>query len=1841
MAVSAQSEFLSRLLCKMSPTQSAMLNRISELKASTLAACANISTRLREGSPLKSDLKPLIVELRLLAGALFSLESLIVELGENSENDIPITETTDWPLLDGCEMLISAIQSFHTYATPDGLKAARSSLLDNRSKLGFVLGSSESLQDIVLQFSILGSNSIPQLMSNNVDTEMVESRPQTRDETEPSAEEVSAWLTILNSSDNDREPAEYNKEIALVQSRRITTNYRTAATRWPEYAERYWQKLRPQVCSLFRIQRSYSFVQWVLEYARETFPRALGPLALSPRLLLELTDALCDGSVSSLHIAAALGLPNLCRDLLSMGADINQTSILGTPLFCSLMGTKVLATRAEPESWGSLLVGGDSDVERAATILHLLDEGADCTYKYNWKNADEVSLAGLAFWVAMTTKHEAIFTRIMKGGSKLDGAFLELMQRETLVMRGLFHKARFARLLTFVYDLTLADIVSETLEYGELQKTVSQLMKHANIKFSFAEESGKITTLEDHHIPEVTRNAVLDFDVTLVERLTSDPRFDPNLPFGKNGLSGTILHTATEGSQLEIMDILIAAGADMGAIDSNERTPIMVVEDLSALSKLVLDHGASTTDTDKDGRTIWHLCALTNDVALLKWLWDYDPCRNENIRKKDYFGFTPLVASFAYIDTLAQPPRGLRQPVPLAARFMLEACRGHVTLKGNERLAEYAVQWGDANLVKKVFEIIPESINNNRFLLKYLNMSASNELLQLVLDKCRELPWQFPNGSTVVETIITNTKLTAGRYGAFAVPTAHPSCFPHITREGYERLLTPEVLKSRDNANRHLWVRFCDAILPLLSGTGTTTHPSSLYFLSGFINLAIRCLVERGVLADYENETGKCAILYIAEAKRTDGQPYWQGWQYPFVTTVLEAAEGSLQLLPSLDWDGPNSFVTSFQAVLLLQQAVHHKLSHLVKLLVDTGISVHRVWDKLLGVSLFEAALLDDVDLAMVRTLLSRSRPTELMARQFETFDKLHVLLETQFAVQVVIKLIERGMDPNLLPTNVFGKNGSKGGVSFHWSMLTEAICQHKSEIACALLENGADPALAASDGYNALIAACQNGQVVVLEEIIEREPDNLDWKCVFEEEDGVTYNALQTAAANSHRDILETLILATPLIDEIDATTPKNGLSPAHLAAKAGSLECIKVLAKFGADLTATDSSGRSPLFWAILRGNNEVVEYLKDSLLDPEEDREQDYGISVLDPVDSTDLSGGLHAQQLVSRPFHGRTPESIRLTEQRRLGHMIADAVSRHRPSSGGLFSSLLNHISKDELESAILPCDGCTLLSYTASQALISPMVELLELGFTGFVAGCQEHWPNGYNALVQGCLQIQKLLQVNIFTAPKKVYSFIEKCLDAYLAEGRLWFHLSQPPIHAICQYQQTIGGPDFSHQEKVLKIFIDHLVAHADEYWALLQRSGLQGLSDSADEQDTTKRLLRFVLNARSKVGMGSVYYGGNLSAPLHVLIQACARDNALEADPTLFSNMARMLISHGADVNARDTELLTPINSAAEYDLQEMVDLLLEAGADPNARDIEGTTPLGHAVVTGNIEMVRSLLKHGADPQTFDGMDFRNSGSDMDFVRELIGLGLDPYGTMVGNPSLLSTLINWGSVSRAYALSGEFDFYRLAENEPSFLIRLMPLTPSSSRLRAILRRVPRECRPRVVNFQPDSGLSAGCMAIRTENTDLLKLFLNFGFDFEREWCDKGSALMFAGYIGASKSFKLLVRHGARLSYIATDRHGGKVVRSVVEATRVYPKLLQWVLVGRHYEKKSITSEAHSGTFTATRLWSGPRKAAYRFDSDKCENTRRGSESMIDYLVRVSGVIRQLAGTVVPATLVE
>ena len=54
----------------------------------------------------------------------------------------------------------------------------------------------------------------------------------------------------------------------------------------------------------------------------------------------------------------------------------------------------------------------------------------------------------------------------------------------------------------------------------------------------------------------------------------------------------------------------------------------------------------------------------------------------------------------------------------------------------------------------------------------------------------------------------------------------------------------------------------------------------------------------------------------------------------------------------------------------------------------------------------------------------------------------------------------------------------------------------------------------------------------------------------------------------------------------------------------------------------------------------------------------------------------------------------------------------------------------------------------------------------------------------------------------------------------------------------------------------------------------------------------------------------------------------------------------AKLLIKHGADVNARNQFGLAPLHGAAQSDRIEFIRLLIENGADPDARATNGMRP-------------------------------------------------------------------------------------------------------------------------------------------------------------------------------------------------------------------------------------------------------------------------------------------------------
>ena len=76
---------------------------------------------------------------------------------------------------------------------------------------------------------------------------------------------------------------------------------------------------------------------------------------------------------------------------------------------------------------------------------------------------------------------------------------------------------------------------------------------------------------------------------------------------------------------------------------------------------------------------------------------------------------------------------------------------------------------------------------------------------------------------------------------------------------------------------------------------------------------------------------------------------------------------------------------------------------------------------------------------------------------------------------------------------------------------------------------------------------------------------------------------------------------------------------------------------------------------------------------------------------------------------------------------------------------------------------------------------------------------------------------------------------------------------------------------------------------------------------------------------------------------------------------------LARLLLAHGAEVNAKQASGVTALHSAAHNGQLELAQLLVEAGADLHARMDNGLTPLSMALQDGQGTVAAYLRERGA----------------------------------------------------------------------------------------------------------------------------------------------------------------------------------------------------------------------------------------------------------------------------------
>lgn len=328
---------------------------------------------------------------------------------------------------------------------------------------------------------------------------------------------------------------------------------------------------------------------------------------------------------------------------------------------------------------------------------------------------------------------------------------------------------------------------------------------------------------------------------------------------------------------------------------------------------------------------------------------------------------------------------------------------------------------------------------------------------------------------------------------------------------------------------------------------------------------------------------------------------------------------------------------------------------------------------------------------------------------------------------------------------------------------------------------------------------------------------------------------------------------------------------------------------------------------------------------------------------------------------------------------------------------------------------------------------------------------------------------------------------------------------------------------------------------------------------------------------------------------------------------------MVQTLISNGADVNALNTQDETPLMVAAENNQINIAKELLSRGADPELRDFATFTAMAIAVSRGNTEMVQlldlaspySLQFTMTDGTNLLGIQILGDSAEETF-RYLISRGVDPHHHDRHGYPMLSRALVWGYAQSYLISTHQTSFFPTSQGSISF----NPLTRLSCHqtpvfLRRLLRSISPATRRVLVGQDDDAYGTPLCAAASRGKRKTVELLIEFGANIEQCGSVFGTPVMSAIVCGRLDIVKFLVRKGAKLEYSDGDGH----YRSGLKASLPHPKITRWLLVGRYQDQGKLANSPY-GTDQIVKPWSGKRTIKVTLLPSEL---RSWGESTIDY----------------------
>ncbi|KAH7145454.1 hypothetical protein B0J13DRAFT_501157 [Dactylonectria estremocensis] len=976
------------------------------------------------------------------------------------------------------------------------------------------------------------------------------------------------YLTLTNFAEV---PETYESHLSRVRRRNhLHPFYEYAASHWPYFIQHLSAQSHasPGLEELFRIDKTANFCSWTIQVIDYYFSQMSEASPASSHseggfnAAMKIIAAVLTPDFTPLHMAAVLGLPDLCTQLLEQGANLNMRSNFGTPLQCAIASFSIFSKVDcfdvfESVETGSLETEFIPAAARRSTVQLLMKAGADPGLNFStpFRKSTAVSLPIVS--CTRAPDFEIVVDLLMAGVTVEDDdlehfdAFFQAPFRTPDHIRSNFDGGIvFSKLLG-----ALGGSKMPTSAQSRLYTSTLRFMNRMRLETrGLSAEVLPAYNASGDEVREFVTSIIKKNDVPTLELFLKSSRSELVKVAGLDasdpdpGLNS--LHIAIKAGSLDVLDLLLGFGCDPNSQAEDGRTPAQLCyrdEHQDAL-QILLRHGASTVIPDKKLKTIWHLSAEKKSIRILRVLTELDE-RDQGLQMVSLMQETPIGITLM---------EGYRE----STLFLLKHCNSAECFKSPVSLFRAAAKLGSPEVIQKLIDVgieldgIDDRTGNP---LHFLRSNPNPECIRILAGLFSLHQRRQEDDKTPLELILS--KGVSRENG--------------LHKDACDALFADLSIYSHAREATTLWEFVCSNIMP-----SAVRCSNDLTWLT---DLLFR-LIQLGIIKLYEEETKSSAIIPFASWAFRDlemGIPLITSGSFPFnYITQWEWISNIIQQLVQQTqfWE---KAATDLSMVAFLSESIIHGDGTMITLLLESGVDVHTRVERLspLELACFPAAKIDEVNF---RHLLMKAR-TDLLFQGNEAFQGRGVVHFTAGSARV------RGSEAQLkclLQAGVDVNAQAVGGCDT--PLLYHADCNSFNTVDI-LLKFGADPWLAGPDTFDAPLRAIMVGNLAMLDmtAAFEKEKSlsplwNRTWKAFWHGKLFSGGNALHLAAAFGQTQCLE-FYLNQGLLRNLDATDDDLE-TPMHYAARFGMGGTINFLHGLGANLNAMSRHGLTPLHLAAM---------------------------------------------------------------------------------------------------------------------------------------------------------------------------------------------------------------------------------------------------------------------------------------------------------------------------------------------------------------------------------------------------------------------------------------------------------------------------------------------------------------------------------------------------------------------------------------------------------------------------------------------------------------------------------